>query len=89
MLARTNPWQGRKYLLDKMSLNDLLVAFFTHYSIQIYLLLAVIAVAFAATYAPGWREPVFAGLTVLALYPLAEYALHRWCCTAGCCIKAR
>ena len=78
MLARTNPWQGRKYLLDKMSLNDLLVAFFTHYSIQIYLLLAVVAVAFAATYAPGWREPVFGGLTVLALYPLAEYALHRW-----------
>lgn len=61
-----------------MTLNDLLVAFFAHYSIQIYLLLAVVAVAFAVIYAPGWHEPVFAALAVLVLYPLAEYALHRW-----------
>lgn len=78
MLARINPWQGRKYLLDKMTLSDLLSAFFMHYSIQVYLLLAVLATAFAVTFAPSWHGPVSAAVAVLVLYPLAEYALHRW-----------
>lgn len=78
MLARINPWQGRKYLLDKMTLSDLLGAFFTHYSIQVYLVLAILAVAFSVTFAPSWHGPVSAVVAVLVLYPLAEYALHRW-----------
>ncbi len=78
MLARTSPWQGRKYFLDKMTLNDLLGAFFTHYSVIVYLVLAVLAAFIAATSAPSWREPVFAIVAVILFYPLAEYALHRW-----------
>ena len=48
MLAALRPWSEREYRLDKMTLRELLVAYFTHYSIQVYLLLAVVAAGLAA-----------------------------------------
>ena len=78
MLAKASPWQGRKYFLDKMSLSDLVVAYFTHYSIQVYLLLAAMALVLGVRLAPSWREPTLAIAAVIVLYPLVEYALHRW-----------
>jgi sterol desaturase/sphingolipid hydroxylase (fatty acid hydroxylase superfamily) len=78
MLAKASPWQGRKYFLDKMTLSNLVVAYFTHYSIQVYILLAAMSLALAVIYAPGWREPVLATAAVIVLYPPVEYAVHRW-----------
>ena len=78
MLAKSGPSQGRKHQLDKMTLGDLVVAFFAHHSIQVYLLLAGLAAAYAAATSTGWRGPTLAVLAVVLLYPLVEYALHRW-----------
>ena len=78
MLAKMSPWQGRKYFLDKMTLGDLVVAFFTHHSILVYLAIAAASIAYALATAASWHGPVFAVLAVLALYPFVEYALHRW-----------
>ena len=38
MAAHFGPWSGRKYLLNKMTLRELVVAYFTHHSILTYLL---------------------------------------------------
>jgi sterol desaturase/sphingolipid hydroxylase (fatty acid hydroxylase superfamily) len=78
MLAALRPWSRREYRLDKMTLRELLVAYFTHYSIQVYLLLAMVAAGLAAYTAPGWREPLTGVVLTLFLYPLFEYLLHRF-----------
>jgi len=78
MLARLSPWHGRKYFLDKMTLGDLVVAYFAHHSIQVYLLAAAVGASFAVATAPSPREPLLAVVVVAVLYPLVEYALHRW-----------
>ena len=78
MLAKLSPWHGQKYFLDRMSLGDLTVAFFTHYSILVYLGLAALSVGYAVATATAWTRPALAALTVVILYPFVEYALHRW-----------
>lgn len=78
MLERLSPWRGRKYFLDRMTLGDLVIAYFTHHSIQVYLLLAVTGAGYAVATAPSAREPLLAVLVVALLYPLVEYVLHRW-----------
>ena len=57
MLAKSSPWHGRKYFLDKMTLGDLVVAFFTHHSILVYLTLAALGAGYAVAAATGWRGP--------------------------------
>ena len=43
--VRLGPWAGRKYFLDKMTLGELVQAYFTHYAIMSYLALSVVAMA--------------------------------------------
>ena len=78
MLAKSSPWHGRKYFLDKMTLGDLVVAFFTHHSILVYLTLAALGAGYAVAAATDWQGPLLAVLAVALLYPFVEYALHRW-----------
>lgn len=78
MLAALRPWSRRDYQLDKMTLRELIVAYFTHYSIQVYLALAVVSAAVAASLAPGWREPLVGAVLALLSYPFFEYVLHRF-----------
>ena len=60
MLERLSPWRGRKYFLDRMTLGELVIAYFTHHSIQVYLLLAVAGAGYAVASAPSAREPLLA-----------------------------
>lgn len=78
MLSALRTWSSRKYELDKMTLRDLVVAYFTHYSIVVYLALAVAGIVAAAWLAPGVWPPLRGVALVLILYPLVEYVLHRW-----------
>jgi sterol desaturase/sphingolipid hydroxylase (fatty acid hydroxylase superfamily) len=61
-----------------MTLRELVVAFFLHYSIQAYLLFALAGIALAVTWAETAWQPLRAAALVLLLYPLVEYVLHRW-----------
>ena len=62
MLAKSSPWRGRKYFLDKMTLGELVVAFFTHHSILVYLALAAAGAGFGAGWAgagvTSWPRPL-------------------------------
>ena len=78
MTVRIGPWTGRKYFLDKMTLGDLVAAYFTHYTIMTYLALAVISVVAAAALAGASWRPLLAAAAVVPLYPLVWYLLHRF-----------
>lgn len=82
MSAKIGPWAGRKYFLDKMTLRDLVIAYFTYYAIMAYLLLAAGAIAATLLLAEGgpggWAGPALAAAMVVPLYPAVWYALHRW-----------
>ncbi len=72
------PWSARRFRLDRMSLGDLVRAYFTYYAIQIYLLLAVIAVLLAIAWAESATGPLLAAALMALLYPLVEYCVHRY-----------
>lgn len=78
MLTSWGPWSNKTYLLDKMSLGDLVRAFFTHYSIQVYLLLAAASIAASCWLAADPWRPWLAAIVTLAVYPLVEYLIHRF-----------
>ncbi|HLS68207.1 MAG TPA: sterol desaturase family protein [Kiloniellales bacterium] len=78
MRPAIGPWSGRKYFLDKMTLRDLVVAYFTYYGILVYLLLAAVAIGLAVTLAESWLAVSLAAAVVVPLYPVVWYALHRW-----------
>ena len=73
------PWSGHDFFLDKMSLGDLTKAFFTHYSIQVYLVLSLVAVWISSQLAyEGWVGPMTAAVVTWLLYPIVEYTVHRF-----------
>jgi sterol desaturase/sphingolipid hydroxylase (fatty acid hydroxylase superfamily) len=71
-------WATNKYFLDKMTLADLIRAYFTHYAIMIYLLLAVITGALGIAWTTEWWRTLIAALAVIPVYPLVWYLLHRF-----------
>ncbi|MGI4880422.1 MAG: sterol desaturase family protein [Janthinobacterium lividum] len=75
--ARPGIWH-RSHYLNRMTLRELVVAYFQYYAIQAYLALAAVA-AIVAVYRPTTllRGAVAAGFAVL-VYPLVWYALHRY-----------
>lgn len=78
MAVQVGPWAGRKYFLDKMRLSDLVVAYFTHYTIMTYLVLAAAALVLTVHLAVNWWQPALAAAVVTPLYPLVWYLLHRF-----------
>lgn len=71
-------WLQQDYLLDRMTLPDLVRAYFTYPAIQVYILLF-----FALSTTTVWLAeaplPIAAAVIVsLVAYPLVEYLLHRF-----------
>lgn len=89
MSGRWTTWSARKYELDKMSLGDLMVAYLTHYSIQIYIILALLGFAATLHLADSVAGPLLAVAVTLIIYPLVEYVLHRWVLHARWPYKSR
>ncbi len=78
MLTSWGPWSDKVYFLDKMSLGDLVRAFFTYYAIQVYIAIALVAWAAALFVMDSLWQPLVAGVITAALYPLVEYLAHRF-----------
>jgi sterol desaturase/sphingolipid hydroxylase (fatty acid hydroxylase superfamily) len=70
-------WAGRKYYLNKMTLRELLVAYFTHHSILTYLALIAASIWLAIVFDAAPGPPLFAALVIVLIYPLVEYLMHR------------
>ncbi|MEO7544459.1 MAG: sterol desaturase family protein [Novosphingobium sp.] len=72
------PFWKRSHYLDRMTLGDLVGAYFQHYTIVVYLALAALCVAgFVLFPASPWRTlgAVAAGIVI---YPLAWHLLHQY-----------
>lgn len=78
MLFGRTPWSGRKYLLDKMTLRQLVWAYLTYPAIQGYLVLAVVCLALAVYLGGSPMAMLGAAGACLLVYPLVEYLLHRF-----------
>mgnify|MGYP003883987671 CR=1 FL=1 len=74
---RTGIW-SRQHYLDRMTLRELVVAYFQHYAIQAYLgLSALLLVALIRLGGDPLGSLLGAGAAIL-VYPLAWYAIHRF-----------
>jgi sterol desaturase/sphingolipid hydroxylase (fatty acid hydroxylase superfamily) len=70
-------WQ-QSHHLDRMTLRELVVAYFQYPAILVYLALSAAAIGLAA-WRPAGLLPTLASVAIAVLaYPLAWYLLHRW-----------
>jgi hypothetical protein len=76
--ARTAGIWNRSHHLDRMTLADLITAYFQHYAVQTYMVIAILAIAAAVVLAPSLAAVLLAMTGTLIAYPIAWYALHRW-----------
>ncbi len=75
---RSDLWDGRKHHLDRMTIRDLVRAYFAYPAIQTYLALGVLSGA-AAVYAwPGIGQAAASVVATLLIYGLVWYVLHRF-----------
>lgn len=76
--ASTSFWKQRKHNLDRMTLGELVYAFFTYYAVQVYLVLGTVAAVLAAL----WWENTLRQLLILpaafVAFALGWYITHRW-----------
>lgn len=78
LLFGSNLWDGRRHHLDKMTLNQLVRAYFAFPAIQIYLAVSAVGAVFVAVLADGiWRLVLVAALAPF-FYALVWYLLHRF-----------
>ena len=68
----------RSHYLDRMTLGDLVRAYFQHYAIAAYLTIAVLATAVAVLLRPSPTAVLLAATGTFVAYPIVWYALHRW-----------
>jgi len=69
---------NRAHHLDRMTLKDLVVAYFQYYAIQAYLLLTVVGIGVAIWSPPSLVAGVTAAVFAVIAYPLVWYLLHRY-----------
>ena len=69
---------NKNYRLDQMTLKQLWIAYFMHYTIQSYLVLAVIGIYFAINASPSILGTTLSIASTLVLYPFIWYTLHRY-----------
>ncbi len=78
MIARYGFWNNKRYNLAKMTLKDLVTAYFQYYAINVYLGLAVISTVLAVLYVTNPLKAALAVALSVFGYPLFWYVLHRW-----------
>ncbi len=69
---------SRAHYLDRMSLRELVVAYFQYYAIQAYLVLAAVSIGVAIWSPPTLLAGAAAAVFAVMVYPLAWYLLHRY-----------
>jgi len=71
-------WSNRSHYLDKMTLRELVIAYFQYYAIQAYILLALLAGVGAVMTATAILPNVIAAASAVVLYPVAWYFIPRY-----------
>lgn len=77
-MVRWGFWKNRTHNLDRMSLGDLVVAFFSYYAVLIYFGFAGVGLWLAARWYEAWQPLALAAVVAALVYPLAWYLIHRF-----------
>ena len=77
-MVRWGFWRNRTHNLARMTLGDLVVAFFAYYAVLVYLGFAGAALLLSVLWFEGWMPLIAAGVFAAVVYPLAWYLIHRW-----------
>lgn len=72
------PIWSRSHYLNKMTLRQLVVAYFQYYTIQVYLVIAALAIGLALWQPTTLARGAVIVCFVMLVYPLVWYCLHRW-----------
>lgn len=72
------PFWRKSHHLDRMTLKELVVAYFQYYAIQAYLVLAAIAAGLSIWRPATLLQTALSVAAAILLYPAVWYALHRW-----------
>ena len=81
MVPRFGFWAGAKYNLSRMTMGELVKAYFTHYAVAAYIALALAGTVVTLALIPSWAALPYVALAALAaviVYPMVWYSLHRW-----------
>jgi sterol desaturase/sphingolipid hydroxylase (fatty acid hydroxylase superfamily) len=77
-LFRSQLWDGRKHFLDRMSVRDLIQAYFAHPAIKVYLIMSMVSIGIAIVLWPGAWLAVLSAAFTMSIYGLVWYLLHRF-----------
>jgi hypothetical protein len=77
-MVRWGFWKNRTHNLARMSIGDLVIAFFSYYAVLAYLGFAGVTLWLAARWFEAWPPLIGACIFTALMYPLALYLLHRW-----------
>ncbi len=78
MVARFGFWKKKTHYLNKMTLKELVAAYFQYYAIQGYIIVGIAASVVAFMYATAVLPNLIAAGIAVFTYPLAWYLLHRF-----------
>lgn len=76
--AKIGFWSNRSHYLDKMTMRDLVVAYFQYYAIQAYLVAGALATWYAIVSMESLVRNLIAAASAVVLYPVAWYFIHRY-----------
>lgn len=77
-MLRFGGWKNRKHNLSRMSLRDLVPAFFSYAAVQTYLVLAVGSLVLTWHWYESALPLLGAAVLTILVYPLVWYLLHRF-----------
>ena len=72
------PFWKRSHYLDRMTLSELIVAYFQHYTIMAYLALTLVCIGVFVVYPAGLLGTLAAVAAGLIIYPLVWHLLHQY-----------
>ena len=78
MFANSDFWTKQTHYLNRMTVRELVHAFFRYYAIQAYLAIAAVCAVVAAFTVTSLWANLAAAAVVLILFPAFWYVLHRW-----------
>lgn len=78
MIIGYDAWKRQDYLLSRMSLGELIRAYFLYPAIQVYIVVILLAAAAALTWMTSPLAILGAFVAAMLVYPLVWYLLHRF-----------
>ncbi len=71
-------WKAEKYLLNRMTFDDLVRAYVTYPGIQIYAGMIVVAASAAVAFSASWLATLAAFVAGALIFPISWYVTHRF-----------